>query len=144
MVSACMVFLLRACMALSSSVFHPGAGIYVRRSIITASGKSDGPQPSNSYAIVGRRFYMDLCSNTSTPRANFTLPNGQVRSIGYFGTFSIHIIRECYEYYGYAHGNDGVYTCNILDSRGNNISLNIGLYSEGFNSKWVNADILPL
>lgn len=34
------------CMALSSSVFHPGAGIYVGHSIITASGKSYGPQPS--------------------------------------------------------------------------------------------------
>ena len=29
----------------------------------------------------------------------------------------------------------GVYTCSIADSNGNNITVHIGLYEEGFNSK---------
>ena len=129
--------------------FNTGAGIYIVYSLGTGTSvNSQTAQPNNSYAIVTRRysnrFEMFCCSNSSSSRANFTLPNYAVissnyRNIRYNQYTGSHTYAGCtqfyYGYYYYRSSDNGVYTCNIGDSRGNNIAVNIGLYSEGFNCK---------
>ena len=90
---------------------------------------------------------MYCCSNSSSSRASFTLPNNRIISYNYRniryrqytgGDTYAGCARFYYDYYYYSHLNfPGIYTCNIGDSRGNNIAVNIGLYSEGFNSKFI-------
>ena len=139
------------------TLFYTGAGIYVIYSLGTGTSvNSQTAQPNNSYAIVDtagsnrgsyNRFEMYCCSNSSASRASFTLPNnvvinsndGNIRYSRYTGgdTYA-GCARFYYYYYPYYRFNldyTGIYTCNIGDSRGNNIAVSIGLYSEGFNSE---------
>ena len=89
---------------------------------------------------------MFCCSNYSSSRARFTLSYNTVIS-GNYGNIRYNqytggdtyagCTQFYYNYYYYNHFsiNTGIYTCNIEDSNGNNIAVNIGLYSEGFNCK---------
>ena len=138
--------------------FYTGAGIYVIYSLGTGTSvNSQTAQPNNSYAIVdtGRsnrhydynRFEMYCCSNSSSSRATFTLPNNDIISYNYGNIiYSQYTGGDTYAgcaqfYYNYRYNRHfnldytGIYTCNIGDSRGNNIAMSIGLYSEAFNSE---------
>ena len=134
--------------------FYTGAGIYVVYSLGTGTSvNSQTAQPNNSYAIVdtGRsyrhsryRFDMYCCSNSSSSRAIITLPNNVVNiySYGYYqytgGDTYAGCTRFYYDYYyrdNFHLNYPGVHIFNIGDSRGNNIALSIGLYSEGFRGK---------
>ena len=137
--------------------FSLGAGIYVTWSLGTATGGELGPQPSNSYAIIDTsysninsytRFRMYCCSNSTSPSGSFTYPTGSVSSSSHWNAVvSRHSGSDtyagCYEFYYYYYywssfylsSYSGVYTCTISDSRGNYLSVNIGLYSEGFSCK---------
>ena len=142
--------------------FYTGAGIYVTYSLGTGTSvNSQTAQPNNSYAIVDTagsnrgsytRFEMYCCSNSSSSRATFTLPNnvvissnyGNIRYRRYTGSNTYAGCARFYYYY-YPYDNfyldyTGIYTCNIGDSRGNNIAVSIGLYSEGFNSESLDND----
>ena len=135
-------------------IFYAGAGIYVVFSLGTGTCvNSQTAQPNNSYAIVdtGRssstRFDMYCCSNSSSSRGTFTYPNGYVYSSNYryayitqyTGNSTYAGCTQLYysyrSYYSFYLNYRGIYTCNIRDSRGNNIAVSIGLYSEGFNCK---------
>ena len=139
---------------------YAGAGIYVIYSRGTGTSvNSQTVQPNNSYAIVDTggsnrycnsyRFEMYCCSNYSSSRASFTLPNnavinsnyGNIRYDRYTGSDTYAGCTYFYYYYRYScHfylNYPGVHTCNIGDSRGNNIAVSIGLYSEGFNCKYI-------
>ena len=132
-----------------------GAGIYVWESSGSAVGGVQGPQPSNSYALsnvgIGYSYYrfdMDCCSNNTYPNASFTYPDGHVsagsyrnshvgrysESSSYAGCYYFYH-RNSYNYFFGSNSYDGIYTCNITDSRGTNLNLNIGLYDEGFSSE---------
>ena len=82
-----------------------------------------------------------------------TFPNGFVLDSGNYryayitqynsGDTYAGCTRFYYYYRSYINFNlnyPGVYTCNICDSKGNDIAVSIGLYSEGFNCK----SIVPL
>ena len=137
-----------------------GAGIiYVWNSNGSAVSHScglQGPQPSNSCALVDvgiglsrNRLSMSCCSNNTYPDASFTYPDGHVSAGSYWnsrvGRYTGSSYAGCYYFYhvstnlhGYSFGSngyDGIYTCNITDSRGTNLNLNSGLYDEGFSSE---------
>ena len=86
---------------------------------------------------------MFCCSNSSSSRATFTLPNNAVISSNYgniiynrytggdtyAGCAQFYYYSYYYSYYSnFNLGYPGVHTCNIEDSRGNNIAVSIGLY----------------
>ena len=137
-----------------------GAGIYVRSSSGSAVSHSfglQGPQPSNSYALIdvgigftSTRLNMLCCSNNTYPHASFTYPDGHVNTNSYWNSVGGRYSERdpnagCYAFFHFftnlrnysfgSNGYDGIYTCNIIDSRGNELHLNIGLYDEGFSSE---------
>ena len=135
-------------------LYFIGAGIYVLLSNGSDSYDMQGPQPFNSYALVNTRtglssyrIHMYCCSNNTNQSASFTYPDGHVSSDSYWGYDVIRysgsdpfagcyaFYRNNYYYYYYYFGYDGIYTCNIDDSRGNTLHLNFGLYDEGFSSE---------
>ena len=102
------------------------------------------------------RFEMYCCSNYSSSRATFTLPNN-VEISGYYNNIEYNNYYEgdsyagCTQFYYSVYYNDyfnldytGVHTCNIEDTRGNIIAVNIGLYSEGFNGESIDCSCIVM
>ena len=137
-------------LAMYHSCLFLGAGIYVWWS---NGSPVNGPQPSNSYALVdvgigfsSFRLTMDCCSNNTYPDASFTYPDGHVSAGSYWNSSvfrqtennshaGCYLFNLSHNYSFGSNGYDGIYTCNITDSRGTNLNINIGLYDEGFSSE---------
>ena len=134
--------------------FCAGTGMYVSSSLGTGTGRSTGPQPNNSYAIVdtgtsnirsSTRLNIYCCSNTSTS-GRITFPNGYTTSgnnwhlrVKQYRSYDQYYrcIRFHYYYYGYSSfilssGYSGIYTCSFSSSQ----RASIGLYNQGTTSKY--------
>ena len=131
--------------------FNAGIGIYVTYSLGTGTSvNSLTSQPPNSYAIVDTntanrcsyiRFEMYCCSNSTSYIPNFSYPghDGSIRFNSYAGSSTYagcYRLQFYYNYRDYFYLNyPGIYTCSYVDTRGNYIAMNIGLYPEEFNSE---------
>ena len=89
---------------------------------------------------------MLCCSNSSSSRGTITYPNGYRHTSGHYRNYMYaspthyagciqFLIHPNYRPYSFSY--PGVYTCTIPDSNNNNIAIDFGLYSQGFNSKLV-------
>ena len=133
--------------------------MYVATSQYThTSSSSGGVQPSNTFATTQRysstRVSVFCCSNTtSTNNGLFTIPAGYEYSsnFGSYGRITRYSSYDTYAgciqlryYYGSywssswypSHYNyDGIHTCKLPDSNGNDLYENFGIYNPDWSSK---------
>ena len=110
------------------SLLYSGAGLYDN------NGKS--PIDNNGLLVsAGNWLVFDCVSNSGV--GTITGPYG-VSLSGYLTTpFNRPGVRRfrTQNHSPFPASNQGIYTCNIPDNKGHNISLNVGLYSPGFNGE---------
>ena len=129
-----------------------GAGIYVTRSQLSYSSSS---LPNNSiitsYTGYGIRdsgttlsFY--CCSNSTTlPRNTGTFIGNSGKfsiiryssSNSYAGCMYISLYKRYRSYNYFSSSEQGIYTCRMPDSAGRNIDVNVGIYRNGYASKFL-------
>ncbi len=120
-------------------------------SLGTGTGRSTGPQPNNSYAIVDTgsvyrsttRVDIYCCSNTSTS-GSITFPSGYTTSGNYWNLYvqqynyynqyyrCVRFYYSTWSSFTLSSSYHGIHTCSF----GNNQKASIGLYNQGTTSKY--------
>ena len=112
-------------------------------------------QPSNSFAIVHfiRGLLLECCTNSSSENGgSFTFPNGVVRTSHYlpayiqrhnYGCITLDYYKQN-QYFTLSPDAVGIYTCTMPNSEGNLLQEHIGIYNEGFNSKYKKEQCLQV
>ena len=134
-----------------------GLGVYIpiAHSSHTSSSGGGGAQPSNTFATVHtiHGLLLRCCTNSSSENVgSFIFPNGVVRTSDYLPAYIRRLNSGCIvldyykqgQYFTLSHDAVGIYTCTRPDREGNLLQEHIGIYNEGFNSKYKKEQCLQV